>query len=66
MRRRKREERDRRMREAARPDDRTLRVLARLEATTHRYGRAVERVEEKVREIGFRIDDDLGNRGAKE
>lgn len=49
MKKRKRErERDEAM---AREDHRTKKVLARLEASSQRYDRAVKRVEEKVKEI---------------
>lgn len=47
----KQQERKQQIRESSRPDVRTLRVLARLEATSRRYERAVERIEQKMQEI---------------
>ena len=50
-RREKRAEQERNIREATRPDDRTLRVLARLEAVRYRYDRSVQHLENLAAEL---------------
>lgn len=54
------------LREAERPDTRTLRVLSRLEAASRRYDVSVNRLERAVKQLEEQSEEQHGGNNAEE